>query len=84
LFVDLLLISYSHARNKRSLGVLATLQKLKEFVIATKFGEAAPKARVLQYTLILSALPVRHWRVNTGGRACTRCLSRAREPRENR
>ena len=26
--------------------------------------------------LFLSALPVRHWRVNTGGRACTRCLPR--------
>ena len=31
----------------------------------------------------LSALPVRYWRVNTRGRACTRCLTWAREPREN-
>ena len=31
--------------------------------------------------LFLSTLPVRHWRVNTGGRACTRCLPRLWEPK---
>jgi len=32
--------------------------------------------------IVLSALPVRHWRVNTGGRACARCLTRAWEPKQ--
>jgi len=39
-------------------------------------------ARLKRSCLFLSALPVRHWRMNTGGRACMRCLPRAWNPKQ--
>ena len=31
---------------------------------------------------LLSTLPVRHWKVYTEGKACTRCLPKAKEPKK--
>ena len=31
---------------------------------------------------LLSTLPVRHWRAHTEGKACMRCLPKAKEPKK--
>ena len=38
--------------------------------------------QTLSVSFLLSTLPVRHWRAYTEGKACMRCLPKAKEPKK--
>ena len=51
---------------------LAVAHRIVEFQVMTVLIESLEISK--RILLLLSASPVRHWRVNTEGRACTRFL----------